>query len=64
MIIIPGVGVIPGLEGLRRQKAAEREPVVCHADFDDGRSVYAPRAFCGPESEALSYVNVMLGNGG
>lgn len=35
-----------------------------HVDFGDGRKTAPAMAFCRPKSEALSYVNVMLGNGG
>ena len=38
--------------------------VTGHADFDDGRKRSCPRAFAEPESEGLSWVNVMMGNGG
>lgn len=37
---------------------------VGHVDFADGRSRRAGKEFLKPESDALRYVNVNLGNGG
>lgn len=38
--------------------------VIGHADFGDGRSRVCNEEFVQPESQALGWVNVMLGNGG
>ncbi|KIR34315.1 alpha-1,2-mannosidase [Cryptococcus deuterogattii MMRL2647] len=38
--------------------------VIGHADFGDGRSRGCNEEFVQPESQALGWVNVMLGNGG
>jgi hypothetical protein len=38
--------------------------VVGHGEFDDGRKRAVRREFVQPESEALYWVNVMMGNGG
>jgi len=40
------------------------EEVIGHGDFDDGRKRNTKQAFLEPKSEALHWVNVMLGNGG
>lgn len=38
--------------------------VIGHADFGDGRKRVCKEEFVQPESQALGWVNVMLGNGG